>query len=69
MTGSDWTRIRVIKKPFFPRKIFPIEWRYLSEDSQWMLCKTKFTEYILQSIAYKAIEFLFIYFARFDFLK
>ena len=28
-----------------------------------MLCKTNFTEYISQSIAYKTIEFLFTYFA------
>ena len=34
-----------------------------------MLCKTNFTEYYLQSIADKTIEFLFTYFAFFDFLS
>ena len=40
----------------------------LSGDFQWMLCKTNFNEYILQSNAYKTTEFLFTYFAFFDFL-
>ena len=40
----------------------------LSEDFQWMLRKTNFTEYILQSTAYKTTEFLFTYFTFFDFL-
>ena len=39
----------------------------LSEDFRWMLCKTNFIEYILQSIAYKTIKFLFNYFAFFSF--
>ena len=33
-----------------------------------MLCKTNFTGYILQSNAYKTTEFLFTFFAFFDFL-
>ena len=33
-----------------------------------MLCKTNFTEYILQSNAYKTTEFLLTYFAFFYFL-
>ena len=45
-----------------PGKYFPNEWMDLLGDFQWMLCKTNFTEYILQGIAYKTIEFLFTYF-------
>ena len=53
---------------FSPGKFFSNEWMDLSEDFQWMLCKTNFSEYILQSNAYKTTEFLFTYFAFFDFL-
>ena len=40
----------------------------LSKYFQWMLSKTNFTGYILQSNAYKTTEFLFTFFAFFDFL-